>query len=108
MTEADWLVCERWGDMLDYLRDSGVETDRKCLLFSIACCRQKLREASVPFQERHRHAIETMERHADGLATEKQMHQACNEIPSRSGPRSHIVMEVGCQAKISFPTRIDS
>jgi hypothetical protein len=95
VTEAEWLVGERPGPMFNFLRDHVRESDRKLLLFCVACCRLKMQEAPLPVQERHRRAIEMIEKHADGLATEKQMRQACDEIPSRAGPRSELVLEVG-------------
>jgi hypothetical protein len=82
--------------MFAYLRDNAEKSDRKMLLFSVACCRRKMLDAPVASQERHRRAIETIERHADGLATAKQMYQACNEIPTRDGGRrSQLVLAVG-------------
>jgi len=95
MTEEGWLSCERPGTIFDYLRDHLGEDDRKMLLFSVACCRLTMQEAPATFQDRHRRAIDMIERHADGFATGKQMRQACNEIPSRVGPRSELVLEVG-------------
>jgi hypothetical protein len=73
MNEDEWLSCTDPTPMLDYLRTSGKPTDRQAGLFAAACCR---RVQHLLTESRVRHcprAIETRERHADGLATQEEV-----------------------------------
>jgi hypothetical protein len=67
MNEAEWLVCADLDRMLEFLR--GGVSDRKMRLFACACCR---RAWDLLTDARSRHAVETAERYAEGLATERE------------------------------------
>jgi hypothetical protein len=68
MTETEWLACEDLDRMLEFLH--GRVSDRKLRLFACACCRRLW-----PFihDEKWRWAIEIVERHLDGEATEEEL-----------------------------------
>ena len=67
MTEKKWLACTDPKKMLEFLR--GQATDRKLRLFVYHCfCRMGPANTSEPFRK----VVQTMERYADGLASEKQ------------------------------------
>jgi hypothetical protein len=82
MTEADWLTCQQPQLMLDFLRDSGRVSDRKCRLFGVACCRHFLHllghGACRPEHQQalSRRAVEVTERFADGLASPRDLADA--------------------------------
>src|SRR5262245_59844423 len=66
MTPDDWdAAMEPWV-MLGYLRDAGRASQRKPLLFGVACCRRIWGLLEDP---RSREAVEVMERFADGQAS---------------------------------------
>jgi hypothetical protein len=71
VTEEEWLICTDLTPMLTFLR--GKVSDRKLRLFACACCR---RVWHLMTDERSRRAVETAERSADGLANDRELHQA--------------------------------
>jgi hypothetical protein len=73
MTEEEWLDCSGSciSDMLALVHGKGSE--RKLRLFLCACCR---RIWPLLVDERSREAVETAERYADGLASEKERRAA--------------------------------
>jgi hypothetical protein len=79
MTEAEWLSCSDVGFLLGQPYARGRPLARKLRLFACACCRHiwpLLRD------ERSRHAVEVVERFADGLATEEE--RASAEVRARA------------------------
>jgi transposase-like protein len=71
MTEAEWLACTNPQKMLEIL--PGKVSDRKLQLFACACCRRLWHLLS---EERHRQAVEVVERYADGMVSEKEVMRA--------------------------------
>jgi hypothetical protein len=70
MTEAEWLASADPQEMLVILPGKG--SDRKLQLFACACCR---RLWHLLQEDRHRQAVEVVERYADGLlSAEDVMH----------------------------------
>ncbi len=70
-TEDEWLACPNPALMLEAMR--GRASDRKLRLFAVACCRFTL-TSSTP--DPSRHAVEVIERFADGLASDGELHRA--------------------------------
>jgi hypothetical protein len=65
MTEAEWLTSEGSDLLLDFLRGRGSE--RKLVLFAVACCRHAW-QALQAAEERAGSVVELAERYADGRA----------------------------------------
>jgi hypothetical protein len=66
MTEAEWFCCTDPTPILELVRGGGVVSDRKLLLFGVACCRrvwQGIRD------QRFHQAITVAEHFADGRAS---------------------------------------
>src|SRR4051812_4814082 len=63
MTEADWLTSTDPEGMLNFLRDSGMLSQRKAGLFSVAVCRRIWHLLT----QRSHAAVEIAEQYADGL-----------------------------------------
>jgi hypothetical protein len=89
MTEAEWLACTDPNPMLRHLGERL--SDRKARLYSCAWARRRWDRL---LDERSRAAVETAERHADGLATERELLAAFEaadaawmEVPVYSGSR---------------------
>jgi hypothetical protein len=74
MTAEEWLECNDWQLMLQFLPRKG--NDRKIRLFAAACCR-----AVWPLlvESRSREAVEMSERYADGLVAESEMDRAAHQ-----------------------------
>jgi hypothetical protein len=72
MTEAQWLAATDPSPLLAFLQ--GNVSDRKQRLFACGCCRRIWHLLS---DERSREAVEGVERHAEGLATEEEWAAAC-------------------------------
>jgi hypothetical protein len=68
MNEDEWLASREPESMLAYLE--GKARDRKLRLFACACCRRIVRPSN---DQRLLLAVESAERHADGLATTEEM-----------------------------------
>ena len=71
MTPGEWERCADPDTMLHAL--SGQADDRRCRLFTCACCR---RVWALLADERSRAAVETPERYADGLADRDELARA--------------------------------
>lgn len=69
MTEAEWLACTEPTRMLDFLRVAPVASDRKCRLFTAACCRRVWHLLDPA----GRAVVEASERFADGSADESEL-----------------------------------
>src|SRR5262249_56109039 len=65
MTEAEWLACKDLQPMREFLR--GKVSERKLRLFLCACCRSLWDQL---IQEWSRTAVEVVEWHIDGAATD--------------------------------------
>jgi hypothetical protein len=81
MTEEEWLGATETRQMLELVREKG--SDRKCRLFSVACC-QEYRDRLT--DERSRNAVDVAERYADGGASEEELRLA--ETSAREAARS--------------------
>jgi hypothetical protein len=97
MTEQEWLACTKPYPMLDYLGDRA--SDRKLMLFSVACLRRIWHLLSDP---RSRRVLEVAEEFADGRVSEEvacQVDQAfldaCEneEIEDGAGGSTHEAVE---------------
>jgi len=106
MTEAEWLACTDPKPMLDYLRGDPLPDDwnprpplgrrwlswvrravipvskRKAALLACACCR---RAWDLMRDNRTREGLECAERHADGLATRKELTKATSAVQQVRG-----------------------
>jgi hypothetical protein len=71
MTEAEWLGCEDVTALLKCLGEKA--SARKLRLFGVACCRSVWHLLK---HVRSRRAVETAERHADGLASDEELDDA--------------------------------
>jgi hypothetical protein len=75
MTEAEWLACADPTPMLEFLRDRAAP--RKLRLFACACVRHIWPLlGGTRSGELSRRAVEVAERHADGLATDRELARA--------------------------------
>jgi hypothetical protein len=74
VTEAEWNACTEPQKMLEWLRFTGEAAQRKRRLFAVACCRHIW--PLVP-PRRCRKAVEVAEGHADGVASEGALLEAC-------------------------------
>jgi hypothetical protein len=84
MTEAEWLTCQQPYTMLKFLLGRGKLTERKALLFAMACWRQVWQQ----LPEACRSAVEAAERAADGAGTAEE--KACGLLLAE-GPLGHAV-----------------
>jgi hypothetical protein len=72
MTEVEWPSCTAPIRMLDFLREMDVASERKLRLFAAACCRRAWHRLDAD----GRAVIETLERLADGSASEAEVRAA--------------------------------
>lgn len=77
MTESEWLACTDPGPMVEFLRDKA--SDRRLRLFACACCRNIWHLVE---DQPNRQAVEIVERHADGNATEEEKTLADENVVS--------------------------
>jgi hypothetical protein len=84
MSRREWLVCTDPAAMLRLLRDRGLVTERKALLFGAACCR-RLWEL---LPEEGRRVVEAVERQADGPAGREEVDDACGPFLAVVGDAS--------------------
>jgi hypothetical protein len=79
MNESEWSSCSDPSQMLEPLRGSGMASDRQFRLFACACYRRVWHLLADP---RVRHAVEVLERLAEGgvprAAVEHALRGACN------------------------------
>jgi hypothetical protein len=68
VTDAKWRTCQDLYTMLTHVHANGAM--RKLRLFAVACCR---RFAGLGRSRRAVDAVETAERHADGLANDEEL-----------------------------------
>lgn len=73
MTDLEWLACTDPAEMLDFLQDKTIFTDRKQRLFDCACVR---RIWHLLRDKRGRRAVEVAERYADGKVAPEKLHEA--------------------------------
>ncbi|MBL8796303.1 MAG: hypothetical protein JNM56_20555, partial [Planctomycetia bacterium] len=71
MTEQEWLGCADPRELLRFFE--GKTSDRKFMLFAVACCRSIWEMLT---DERSREAIHVAERYADNLADEREIANA--------------------------------
>jgi hypothetical protein len=71
MTKAEWLACTDPTPVLELLR--GKASERRLRLFNVVCCR---RVWDRLVNERSRRAVEIIEQHIEGQATDEQMQSA--------------------------------
>jgi hypothetical protein len=96
LTEVEWETTDDVGRMLaQFVPPAGRSSrtgarlnsfplsDRKLRLFACACCRAVWPLLTDP---RSRRAVETVERHADGLATDGELAAACQYAGGVAGP----------------------
>jgi hypothetical protein len=72
MTEDEWNSCTDPQRMLEFLRDTGRATDRRCRLFACACVRQVWARVKVS----GRQAVQVAEQCADGQVALKALRVA--------------------------------
>src|SRR3954463_10356784 len=65
MTEAEWLACDDFWALLEYV-DERLLSERKSRLLAVACCRRIWH--IIPVEEA-RACVETAEQFADGIAS---------------------------------------
>jgi hypothetical protein len=75
MTEAEWLASTDPSRMLEFLRATGRTSSRKLRLCAAGLCR---RIGYLLKDKRSRKALATVERFADGLATDRELRAAEN------------------------------
>jgi hypothetical protein len=73
MTECEWLTAVDPQPMLDWLASGNKLSGRSARLFAAACCRRVWGRLTA---ERHRRAVETAERYADGKSTPDELRHA--------------------------------
>ena len=99
MTESDWWACQEPQTMLEFLRDGGTLSERKALLFALACWRyvwHLLPEAC-------RSAVEVAERTTDGGGTAED--QACAVLLAKEALGHAIAGEVLAGRKARYAIR---
>src|SRR5437879_1827486 len=83
MTEQEWLACADPAEMLRFMRGRKL-TDRKLLLFAVACCR---RVPSLRRAKWSQLALEATDAFADGV-----VHPHLRETYRRMGQFAYAVM----------------
>jgi hypothetical protein len=94
MTEREWLECDDPEALLELMWRGVRPSNRKLRLFACACYR---RIWPLLTEERHRAAVETAERYADGLASRKELDRArldSQDAPIRAAATGHFLRQV--------------
>jgi hypothetical protein len=85
MSEEQWLCCTDPILMLEFLRDSGIASERKLRLFAAACCR---RIWPLLPHEKSRELVEIAEQYAEGQVPRKAMRTARKAYEASPAPRT--------------------
>jgi hypothetical protein len=100
MSESEWLACTDPMPMLAFLR--GLASDRKLRLFAVACCRRILHLCG---DRKCFDAIETSERHADGLVPHGEVDEAWNAADSSVWAFNGVISVQTALVAVEFATR---
>src|SRR4051812_21340898 len=92
MTEAEWLAGGKTPGLLAFVRQAGIDSDRKRQLFASACCRGLWHRLA---DDRTRRAVEALERVADGTFTGAHPNSALCEVRSPTVGWAYLQREPG-------------
>ena len=92
MTETEWATATNPLEMLQLLRTSGKESERKLRLFAVACCRRMWH--LIPVREA-KACLDVAERYAEGLAGAGEMGAAVRSSMQACDVQSRLQVEAG-------------